>query len=80
MSRWSQEYGGIYRVTLFGSDVVVISDADMLLEIMQRKMPIFDKDLNWTYDPFLVILGNGLVTSVIVSSYTTCLLTQNIHV
>lgn len=30
---------------------------------MQQKVHQFDKDLEWTYEPFLVILGRGLVTS-----------------
>ena len=31
--------------------------------ILNTKLSIFKKDLEWTYRPFLVILGNGLVTA-----------------
>jgi cytochrome P450 len=63
MALWAVEYGTIYILHLFGSDSYVVSDPELLKIIMQTKMSIFKKDVAWTYKPFLVILGNGMVTS-----------------
>lgn len=63
MTKWVMEYGKIYTFHLFGSDALVIADPELLEVILQSKYHIFKKDLEWTYKPFLVLLGNGLVTS-----------------
>lgn len=63
MTKWAGEYGGIYTFHLFGSDAICISDCDLLKEVLHAQMPLFKKDTAWTYKPFLVILGNGLVTA-----------------
>jgi cytochrome P450 len=63
MASWVQEYGQIYRIHLFGSDAVVVSDPALLKIILATKLNTFKKDLEWTYKPFMVLLGNGLVTS-----------------
>ncbi len=63
MADWMLEYGGIYKFRLFGSDAIAISDPKLLAVVLNHKMSTFKKDLAWTYKPFLVILGNGLVTS-----------------
>lgn len=63
MTKWAGEYGGIYTFHLFGSDAICISDCDLLKEVLHTQMPLFKKDTAWTYKPFLVILGNGLVTA-----------------
>lgn len=63
MSRWVLEYGMIYKFHLFGSDAVCVSDPALLKIILQTKLAIFKKDLEWTYKPFMVLLGNGLVTA-----------------
>lgn len=63
MSKWTSLYGGIYKFHLFGSDAICISDPELLKVILQTKLSIFKKDLAWTYKPFLVLLGNGLVTA-----------------
>jgi cytochrome P450 len=63
MTAWSQKYGRIYRFHMFGSDAIVISDPASLKVILNTKLSIFRKDLEWTYKPFLVILGNGIVTA-----------------
>jgi cytochrome P450 len=60
---WSRTYGQIATFHLFGSNALLVSDPDFLRVILQTKVHIFQKDLNWVYKPFLVILGNGLVTS-----------------
>lgn len=63
MTAWAMQYGGGYIFHMFGSDAVVISDPDMLKVVLNKKMSVFGKDLKWTYKPFLVILGNGVVTA-----------------
>jgi len=63
MTRWMLEYGGIFTFHLFGSDAVCVSDPDLLKIILATKLKIFKKDLEWTYKPFMVLLGKGLVTA-----------------
>lgn len=63
MSRWVAEYGTIYKFFLFGSEAVCISDPALLKVVLQTKLNSFKKDREWTYRPFLVLLGNGIVTS-----------------
>lgn len=63
MTKWANQYGGIYTFHLFGSDAICISDSELLKEVLHTQMPLFKKDTAWTYKPFLVILGNGLVTA-----------------
>lgn len=60
---WVQTYGTIYSVSIFGSKMICVSDPAMLKVILQTKLNSFTKDREWTYKPFLVLLGNGLVTS-----------------
>jgi len=60
---WVQTYGAIYSVSIFGSKMICVSDPAMLKVILQTKLNSFTKDREWTYKPFLVLLGNGLVTS-----------------
>lgn len=57
------EYGLIYRFHLFGSDCVCVADPELLKVMLQTKLEIYKKDLEWTYKPFLVLLGAGLVTA-----------------
>merc|ERR1711988_1201439 len=42
---------------------VVISDPDALKEVLQHGIATFQKDVKFTYKPFMEILGTGLVTS-----------------
>jgi cytochrome P450 len=63
MAAWAVEYGTFYTLHLFGSDSYVVSDPEFLKIIMQTKLSSFKKDVAWTYKPFMVLLGNGLVTA-----------------
>ena len=63
MARWALEYGTFYKLHLFGKDSYVVSDPALLKVFLNSKLSNFKKDLEWTYKPFLVILGNGLVTA-----------------
>ena len=62
MASWVLTYGRTFTFHLFGSDPICVGDPDMLKTIM-TKTDIFQKDKDWTYKPFLVILGTGVVTS-----------------
>jgi beta-ring hydroxylase len=50
-------------VHIFGSDAVVVSDPEYLKLVLSTKLSNFKKDVVWTYKPFMVLLGRGLVTS-----------------
>ena len=63
MDKWVAEYGPIYKFHLFGSAAICVSDPVLLEVVLNHKQSIFRKDLEWTYAPFMVILGNGLVTA-----------------
>lgn len=63
MAKWAVTYGTIYKLHLFGSDAYVVSDPELLKVVLQTKLSIFRKDVEWTYKPFMVLLGNGLVTA-----------------
>lgn len=63
MAKWVLEYGTIYKVLLFGSEAVFVADPAHLKVILQTKLNTFKKDIVWTYKPFLVLLGKGLVTA-----------------
>lgn len=63
MAAWALEYGTFYKLHLFGKDSYVVSDPTLLKVVLNSRLSVFKKDLEWTYKPFLVILGNGLVTA-----------------
>lgn len=63
MVRWMEQLGPIYRFTLFGEECVVAADPALLKEVLQSSMKAFKKDLDFTYKPFMPLLGTGLVTS-----------------
>lgn len=63
MVQWMHQYGPIYRIKLFGQNCVVTADPALLKEVLHSQMRCFQKDLDFTYKPFMVLLGTGLVTS-----------------
>lgn len=63
MVQWMKKLGPIYRFTLFGESCVVVADPALLREVLQTSMKAFQKDLDFTYKPFMPLLGTGLVTS-----------------
>ena len=65
MTKWVIEYGTIYKFHLFGADAVCVSDPTLLRIMLQTNMLNFKKDTEWTYKPFMVILGNGIICSVL---------------
>ncbi|CAM9382296.1 unnamed protein product [Ectocarpus sp. 12 AP-2014] len=63
MTRWAQEYGSIYKFSLFGNVNVVLSDPSFMKEVMRTKISKYHKDIDFAYRPFLSLLGTGIVTS-----------------
>eukprot|EP01041_Mallomonas_annulata_P012731 gene12731-26816_t len=63
MTAWALKYGMSYSFHLFGSDPICVADPKLLKVILHTKMTVFKKDTEWTYKPFLVLLGSGLVTA-----------------
>mmetsp|Transcript_13 Transcript_13/g.6 ORF Transcript_13/g.6 Transcript_13/m.6 type:complete len:497 (+) Transcript_13:136-1626(+) len=63
MTEWTIKNGKNYVFHLFGSDPICIADPKSLKVILSTKMSVFRKDLEWTYKPFMVLLGSGLVTA-----------------
>jgi cytochrome P450 len=63
MNDWAKQYGAVFSFYLFGSNAIAVHDPEVLKVILQTKVHVFRKDLDWVYKPFLVILGNGIVTS-----------------
>ena len=44
MTEWAREYGGIFRLQIFGSEAVVISDPKLLKVVLSTKLSNFKKD------------------------------------
>jgi cytochrome P450 len=63
MTRWAMKYGTIYRFHLFGTDGISVADPELLKIVLQTKISAFKKDVEWTYKPFMVLLGQGIVTA-----------------
>ena len=63
MSNWIKDYGLTYQFHLFGSDCLSVADPEFLKFILHTKLTNFKKDLEFTYQPFLVLLGKGIVSS-----------------
>lgn len=63
MVEWMHQLGPIYKFSLFGENCVVAADPALLKEVLHTGMKNFRKDLDFTYKPFMHLLGTGLVTS-----------------
>lgn len=57
-----QQYGGIYKMFIWGQPLVVVSDPELVREIFLTNPDHYPKN-NWSYSFFEPILGEGLVTS-----------------
>jgi cytochrome P450 len=61
--RWHKQCGAIFCFPLMGRTVVSIASPSFLKLVLQSKIRNVKKDVGFSYQPFLVILGNGIVTS-----------------
>jgi len=60
---WHKQCGRVFCFPLMGRTVVSIADPDYLRLLLQSKIRNVKKDVGFSYQPFLVILGKGIVTS-----------------
>ncbi|CEG01432.1 Cytochrome P450, E-class, group I [Ostreococcus tauri] len=51
------------RVQIFQRHCVVVADPELVKRVMQTNLKNYKKDTEFSYEPFLEILGTGLVTS-----------------
>ena len=63
MIRWCSEHPPLVKVEAFGAYFVPVCSPQGLKRIFQTKQRIYDKDRDFSYRPFLSLLGTGLVTS-----------------
>jgi cytochrome P450 len=63
MESWHRQYGPIYAFPLLGKTCISIEKPEYLKEVLQSKIQNVKKDSNFSYKPFLPILGTGIVTS-----------------
>lgn len=63
LTAWSKKYGPTYVFHLFGSDCLSVADPELLKVILHSKLAVFKKDTVFTYKPFMVLLGKGIVSS-----------------
>ena len=54
MTDWMLQYGTVFKFHLFGSDMICISDPEILKIMLSTKLSMFKKDTLWTYRPFMV--------------------------
>ena len=58
-----KKYGDIFCFSLMGRSMVSLSTPNELKMALQSRIKAVKKDVGFTYQPFLVILGKGIVTS-----------------
>lgn len=63
MESWHRKYGNIYTFKLLGRTCVSIEKPEHLKIMLQSKIQNVKKDVQFSYKPFLCILGRGIVTS-----------------
>lgn len=63
LTNWHLEYGPIVCFTLLGKTMFSIADPTLIKYVLQSKISHVKKDVHNTYKHFLVILGQGIVTS-----------------
>lgn len=63
MGQWSKQLGPIYRFRVMQTQGVVIADPLGLKRVFQTRFKLYKKDIKMAYNPFMPVLGTGLVTS-----------------
>jgi cytochrome P450 len=63
MLQWHKQYGEIVAFPLMGRTMITLSSPNHLKVALQSKIHAVKKDVGFTYQPFMVILGKGIVTS-----------------
>ena len=63
MTQWHKQFGEVLTFTLMGRTMVSLSNPDHMKLVLQSKISAVKKDVGFSYQPFMVILGKGIVTS-----------------
>ena len=63
LESWHDALGSIYTFTLLGQRLVSIAEPMYIKQVLQSQIQNVRKDVNFSYKPFLPILGTGIVTS-----------------
>lgn len=63
MRQWVADCPPIVRIRILLRPCVIVGSAAGLKRIFQTKQRLYEKDLGFSYHPFLPILGSGLVTA-----------------
>jgi cytochrome P450 len=63
MTAWHEQLGSVYAFSLFNRPCVSVADPKMLRGVLHTHHALFKKDIPFTYEPFMPLLGRGLVTS-----------------
>lgn len=61
--RWHRQYGPVFCFVLMGRTCVSVAHPEYLKVALQSKIRNVKKDVAFSYKPFLVILGKGIVSS-----------------
>lgn len=60
---WKAKCGPVVRVSIMQKDLILIDDPALLKQVFQSKMQRYSKDVDFSYYPFMPLLGTGLVTA-----------------
>jgi len=60
---WKAKAGPVVRVNIMHKDLILIDDPPLLKHVFQSKVQRYAKDTDFSYYPFMPLLGTGLVTS-----------------
>lgn len=63
LESWHDTLGSIYTFTLLGRQLISIAEPEFIKQVLQSQIQNVKKDVNFSYKPFLSILGTGIVTS-----------------
>eukprot|EP00887_Chlorella_sp_A99_P007491 scaffold2.g7491.t1 len=63
MLDWVRDQPGMVKFRILHRTGLVVNDAHALKRVFQTRQRMYDKDLDFSYGPFLPILGTGLVTA-----------------
>lgn len=63
MLDWVRDQPGMVKFRILHRTGLVVNDAHALKRVFQTRQRVYDKDLDFSYGPFLPILGTGLVTA-----------------
>ncbi|CAG9467343.1 unnamed protein product [Pedinophyceae sp. YPF-701] len=60
---WAKQAGGLARFRVLDKQCVTTDSPEALKRMFQSRFENYGKDLGWTYNEFIQILGTGLVTA-----------------